>query len=120
MPPAHVEYERARCAEKAVEFLTGRTVSRHLRAGLLLEEALLAQPGDGASLWRALVEEAQELGDVGEGAEGLPVFRKLTDPERQGDEGGAERVQPEEDPGESRRRVHADRDRAEHEIIGGS
>lgn len=35
----------------------------------LLEEPALAQPGDEAALRCALVEEANELGDVGEGTD---------------------------------------------------
>jgi hypothetical protein len=47
---------------------------------------------------RALVEEAEEVGDLGERPEGLAVLGQLSDPERQSNDRGRGDVQREERP----------------------
>lgn len=63
----------------------------------LLEESEATEAADESALRSPLVEEAQELGGLGEGAEGFALLRKLADPEREGDHGERKQIQDQQD-----------------------
>lgn len=58
---------------------------------------MLSQAANESALWCPLVEEAQKLGSLGEGAEGFALLRKLADPEREGDRGERKQIQDQKD-----------------------